>query len=78
MRKNNFEYLDTGIEYNLHSIVETSGEMVQLESVMYLLDGLMGWCELCFNNDQEEIDYNKLQKSYKLLEEVHKSYENNY
>ena len=78
MRYNNFSRLDIGIEENLKGITQCYGEMTQLESTMYLLDGLMGWCEICFNNEIEERDYKLLVQAYELLEKVHKSYEDNY
>lgn len=78
MRYNNFSRLDIGIEENLKGITQCCGEMTQLESTMYLLDGLMSWCEICFNNEIEERDYKLLVQAYELLEKVHKSYEDNY
>ena len=78
MRDTNFGQLGIGIEEHLRAIIEINGEHTQLESAMYLLDGLLGWCELCFNNEQEEQDYKLLCKAYELLEQVHKSYHENY
>lgn len=54
------------------------GEKEQLETAMTCLSGLMDWCRVCINNNNEEQDYNKLKQAYDILEEVHKSYEVNY
>jgi hypothetical protein len=78
MRDTNFGQLGIGIEEHLRAIIEINGQHTQLESAMYLLDGLLGWCEVCFNSDVEVEDYKKLSQAYKLLEEVHKSYDENY
>lgn len=78
MRDTNFTMIDKDIEKYLKDIIETTGEMTQLESAMYLLDGLMGWCEVFFNNDIEVRDYSLLKQSYEILEKVHKSYRDNY
>lgn len=76
MRDTNFENIST--ELKLEEIPQICGELSQLESTMYILDGLLGWCELCFNNEQEEKDYELLSQAYKLLEQVHKNYEELY
>lgn len=76
MRYTNFGNISEDLQ--LKEIPEICGELSQLESVMYLLDGLLGWCELCFNNEQEEKDYKLLVKAYDLLEEVYISYKTNY
>ena len=75
MRYTSFKTLDKEVENNLRDIIGCYGEFTQLESTMYLLDGLMGWCELCFNDDTEVKEYELLTQAYKLLEEVYKSYE---
>lgn len=78
MRDTNFKTLDLGTENTLRDICGISGENTHLESAMYILDSLMGWCELCFNNEIELKDYELLTKAYKILEEVHESYSKNY
>lgn len=76
MRDTNFGNLDE--EQLLKDIPKTCGELEQLEATMYLLDSLLGWCEICFNNEQEEKDYKLLSQAYKTLEEVHKNYKELY
>ena len=78
MRDTSFEVLDRNLEQVLREICEIEGEFPLLESAMYILDSLLGWCELCFNNEQEEIDYKLLCQAYEILEKVHKSYKENY
>lgn len=57
---------------------ETCGELEQLEVTITCLEGLMNWCEVCFNNEQERKDYELLQQAHELLLKVRDSYENNY
>ena len=76
MRMNKFNMADDNLKLN--EIPQICGELTQLESAMYLLDSLLGWSELCFNNEQEEKDYELLTQAYKILEEVHKNYEELY
>ena len=78
VRDTSFNMIDLGQEQMLRDLCNVSGEGTQLEMTMYILDSLMGWCELCFNNKQEEKDYELLSQAYKLLEQVHESYKNNY
>lgn len=78
MRDTKFVCLDLGTEQSLRDICSINGELSHLESAMYILDSLLGWCELCFNNEQEEIDYKLLCQAYDILEKVHKSYKENY
>lgn len=78
MRDTSFSMIDLGQEQMLRDLCGSTGEGTQLEMTMYILDSLMGWCELCFNNEQEEKDYELLSQAYKLLEQVHESYKNNY
>lgn len=49
MRNTKFSSFDEKIV--LEDIPKICGELSQLESAMYLLDSLLGWCELCFNNE---------------------------
>lgn len=76
MRYNNFNMVDDNLKLN--EIPQICGELTQLESTMYLLDSLLGWCELCFNNEQEEKDYELLSEAYIILEKVHKNYKELY
>ena len=76
MRNTNFGNLDEKII--LEDIPKICGELEQLEATMYLLDSLLGWCEICFNNEQEVKDYELLSQAYKTLEEVHKNYKELY
>lgn len=78
MRDTKFEVLDKNLEQVLREICKTNGEFSLLESTMYVLDSLLSWCELCFNNEQEEIDYKMLCQAYEILEKVHKSYKESY
>jgi hypothetical protein len=78
MREIKFGLVGGGLEKELRAIIDCCGEMTQLESTMYLLDGLLGWCEVCFNNEQEEKDYELLSQAYKILEQVHKNYKELY
>ena len=78
MRNTTFNCIDSIQEKLLNDLCNITGEHTQLEMTMYILDSLMGWCELCFNNEQEEKDYKLLCKAYELLEQVHKSYHENY
>ena len=71
-----YNHIDNELGNQLQEIIENRGEFEQLESAIYLLDGLIGWCALCFNNEQEEKDYKKLCQAYNILMEVHKNYEN--
>lgn len=61
--------------YQLESIC---GEMEQLETTMTCLQGLIGWCEMFFNNEVEAKDYALLKQAYNLLDMVHDSYKTNY
>jgi len=72
MRNTRFSAFDEKLV--LEDIPKICGELSQLESAMYLLDSLLGWCELCFNNEQEEKDHELLSQAYKILEQVHKNY----
>ena len=72
MRNTNFNNLDS--KQILEDIPQICGELEQLEGTMYLLDSLLGWCELCFNNEQEKKDFELLSQAYKILEQVHKNY----
>lgn len=78
MRDTSFSCLDLGVENMLKDICAINGETTQLESAMYMLDSLLGWCEICFNNEQEEQDYKLLSQAYKILEQVHKNYKELY
>lgn len=78
MRRLYTDYISKdGLDF-CESLTEICGEMEQLETAMLCLHNLIGWCEVGFNNDIERQDCEKLNKAYKLLEEVHKSYEVNY
>ena len=77
-RDTEFNSICKGCEEDLRGIIETCGEMTQLESAMYLLDGLLGWCEVCFNNEQEVKDHELLSQAYEILEQVHKNYKELY
>ena len=61
-----------------YNLKETCGEKEQLETTMTCLQGLIGWCEVCFNNEIEVEDHKLLKQAYDLLEKVHESYEKNY
>lgn len=76
MRDTNFGNLDE--EQLLKDMPQNCGELEQLEGTMYLLDSLLGWCEVGFNNEQEIIDYKLLCSAYEILEKVHKNYKELY
>lgn len=77
-KENFYKYIDKYTEEKLQEIIENCCEFEQLESIIYLLDGLINWCSICLNDEQEEKDYKKLIKAYNILIGVHKNYDNNY
>lgn len=78
MRNTTFNCIDSIQEKILYDLCNITGEHTQLEMTMYVLDSLMGWCELCFNNDVEEEEYKLLRQAWELLDKVHKSYHENH
>lgn len=66
------------IEDFLYNIINNEGESTQLDATIYLLNGLMEWCNLCFNNKQEEEDYKLLEQAYDLLKQVQEHYKTLY
>lgn len=67
--------LDKGLEDIIDNINDTCGEGTQFELVIRLLDNLMDWQKVNFNNDNERISYelNKsilysLETSYKIYQ----------
>ncbi len=67
-------HLDLGIVEFLYSLSETYGEMSMLSTTIGVLRVLMSWCEVCFNNEQEVEDYEKLKKALDILLKVHNNY----
>lgn len=67
-------HLDLGIVEFLYNLSETYGEMSMLSTTIGALRVLMSWCEVCFNNEQEVEDYEKLKKALDILLEVHNNY----
>lgn len=63
--------LDLGLEEIIKSVNETCGEGTQFELIIRLLDNLMEWQKVNFNNDNERISY-ELNKS--ILYSLESSY----
>lgn len=78
MRNTTFNCIDKYQENILKDLCNITGEHTQLEMTMYILDSLMGWCELCFNNNIEEQEYSLLMSAWELLDQVHRSYHENH
>lgn len=62
------KYWEDLIENNINA---TCGEGEQFELIIRLLDNLMSWQGICFNNENERKSY-ELNK--KILEDLKKSY----
>ena len=62
------KYWEDLIENNINA---TCGEGEQFEFIIRLLDNLMSWQGICFNNENERKSY-ELNK--KILEDLKKSY----
>ena len=62
------KYWENLIENNINA---TCGEGEQFELIIRLLDNLMSWQGICFNNENERKSY-ELNK--KILEDLKKSY----
>lgn len=67
--------LDKGLEVFIDNINDTCGEGVQFELIIRLLNNLMSWQIVCFNNDNEKDSYtlnssilNLLEKSYSIYQ----------
>ena len=67
--------LDKGLEDIIDNINDTCGEGEQFELIIRLLNNLMGWQIVCFNNENEKESYtlnssilNLLEKSYKIYQ----------
>lgn len=56
-------------------LMETCGELEQLEITITCLEGLISWCELCFNDKQEEKDCELLKQAHTLLMKVFNRWE---
>ena len=67
--------LDKGLEDIIDNINDTCGEGVQLELIIGLLNTLMGWQIVCFNNDNEQESYTLNETILKLLEKSYKIYQ---
>ena len=67
--------LDKGLEVFIDNINDTCGEGEQFELIIRLLNNLMGWQIVCFNNDNEQESYNLNATILKLLEKSYKIYQ---
>lgn len=66
--------LDKGLEDIINNINETCGEGTQFELIIRLLNNLIGWQAVCFNDNEKEsyilnsAILNLLEKSYKIYQ----------
>ena len=66
--------LNKGLEDIIDNINDTCGEGEQFELIIRLLNNLIGWQAVCFNNDEKEsyilnsAILNLLEKSYKIYQ----------
>ena len=69
--KDNLYFKKYGIDISceIQSIFELN-DNEKLNAIKMLLDNLNEWWGVCFNCEQEEIEYNKLQEIIQKLEEL--------
>lgn len=63
---------------DIYNILEIVGEQEKLNITIQCLENLIAWCDLCYNNEVERQDAEKLHKAMKILQEVKESYNTNY
>ena len=67
--------LNKGLEDIIDDINATCGEGEQFELIIRLLNNLMGWQIVCFNNDNERISYELNKSILYALETSYKIYQ---